>query len=163
MSRAVAASSVLCLVVAVLLLSACGQEVPPEPTIIRLPVEETPSPGLTCTATATPAETPASPTETPIPTSSPTSTPTPTLSAAPAPQAPSTTTSPSLEGRFVFQVASGGDIYLVNADGTGLTRLTEGMDPSWSPDGSKLAVARWTTPWGIYTINADGSGEKLLF
>jgi TolB protein len=68
-----------------------------------------------------------------------------------------------LEGRFVFQVASGGDIYVVNADGTGLIRLTEGMDPSWSPDGSKMAVARWTTPWGIYTINADGSGEKLLF
>jgi Tol biopolymer transport system component len=68
-----------------------------------------------------------------------------------------------LEGRFVFQVASGGEIYVVNADGTGLTRLTEGMDPSWSPDGSKLALARWTTPWGIYIINADGSNERLLF
>lgn len=163
MSRAVAASSVLCLVVAVLLLSACGQEVPPEPTIIRLPVEETPSPALTSTVTTTPTRTPVSPTEAPSPTSSPTSTPTPKLTAAPTPQAPSPTTRPSLEGRFVFQVASGGDIYVVNADGTGLIRLTEGMDPSWSPDGSKLAVARWTTPWGIYTINADGSGEKLLF
>src|SRR4030042_1139696 len=129
MSRAVAASSVLCLVVAVLLLSACGQEIPPEPTIIRLPVEEMPSPALTWTATAAPTGTPVSPAATPNPTSSPTSAPTPELSAGPAPQAPSTTTRPSLEGRFVFQVASGGDIYVVNADGTGLIRLAVGVGP----------------------------------
>jgi len=68
-----------------------------------------------------------------------------------------------LEGRFVFQVGSGGDIYAVNADGTGLRHLTQGMDPSWSPDGSQVVFARWTEPWGIYTINADGSNERLLF
>ena len=159
-SRA-AVISVLCLVAA-LLLSACGQDVPPEPTIIRLPTEEPESPTATRTATATPTVTPP-PAEAPDPTSTPTPTPTPTPPVATAPQVPSITTRPPLEGRFVFQVASGGDIYVVNADGTGLIHLTEGMDPSWSPDGSKLALARWTTPWGIYTINADGSNERLLF
>lgn len=161
MSRT-AVISVLCLVV-VLLLTACGQDVPPEPTIIRLPVEEPESPAPTSTATATPTVTPPPPAEAPDPTSTPTPTPTPRPPVAAVPQAPSTSMRPPLEGRFVFQVASGGDIYVVNADGTGLTRLTEGMDPSWSPDGSKLALARWTTPWGIYIINADGSNERLLF
>jgi TolB protein len=70
---------------------------------------------------------------------------------------------PELEGRFVFQVASGGDIYTVKADGSDLTRLTYGMDPSWSPDGRQIAFSRWTTPWGIYTVSRDGSNERLVF
>jgi TolB protein len=37
------------------------------------------------------------------------------------------------------------------------------MDPSWSPGGSQITFVRWTNPWGIYTINADGSNERLLF
>jgi len=68
-----------------------------------------------------------------------------------------------LQGDFVFQVASGGDIYTVNADGSDLMRLTDGMDPSWSPDGTQIAFSRWRPPWGIYIIDADGSGERVLF
>jgi TolB protein len=161
MNRAAAARWVLCLVVATVLLSACGQEVAPEPTIIPLPTRPQETPTSTSSATPVPTAT-----DTPVPTSTPTqSIPTavPEVTTAPRPQPSTPTPTPSLTGRFVFQVASGGAIYVVNADGTGLTHLTEGMDPNWSPDGSKLAVARWTTPWGIYTINADGSGEKLLF
>jgi len=37
------------------------------------------------------------------------------------------------------------------------------MDPVWSPDGSQVAFVRWTAPWGIYTMKADGTGERLLF
>jgi cell division septation protein DedD len=107
---------------------------------------------------------------TPTP-SPPTNTPTPTVTATPTPQsstnAPAATATPTptpeLEGRFVFQLATGGDIYVVGADGSNLTRLKTGMDPSWSPDGSQITFVRWTDLWGIYTINADGSNERLLF
>jgi len=74
-------------------------------------------------------------------------------------------TAPTLEftGKLVFQVCNGCDIYVINADGTGLRRLTDGMDPAWSPDGQKVAFARWRDPRGIYIIDEDGSNETLLF
>jgi len=66
-------------------------------------------------------------------------------------------------GKLVFQVCNGCDIYVINADGSGLRRLTDGMDPAWSPDGKKVAFARWRDPRGIYVIDEDGSNETLLF
>jgi dipeptidyl aminopeptidase/acylaminoacyl peptidase len=173
----------LCLLL--LLLTACGQATVPEAsdvygpmapsvvpegkataTMMPEPIAGSESPTSTPEPTATAAE----PTSTPTPEAvEPTQTPTPTTevtaapsvaAAAPAAEAASTT---GLQGRFVFQVASGGDIYTVNADGSDLTRLTTGMDPDWSPDGSQVTFSRWSQPWGIYAINADGSGEKLVF
>ncbi len=106
----------------------------------------------------------ASPTSTPTPTPlRPTDTPTATATPIPQPPAPTPTPISGLEGRFVFQVATGGDLYTVNADGSNLTRLATGMDPSWSPDGSQITFVRWTTPWGIYIIDEDRSNERLLF
>jgi hypothetical protein len=69
---------------------------------------------------------------------------------------------PPLEGRLVFQVRSGGDIYRINADGSGLQRLTDGLDPAWSPDGRRIALTRWRNPWGVYLINPDGTGEERV-
>jgi len=66
-------------------------------------------------------------------------------------------------GKLVFQVCNGCDIYVINADGSGLRRLTDGMDPAWSPDGQKVAFARWQDPRGIYVIDEDGRNETLLF
>jgi TolB protein len=68
-----------------------------------------------------------------------------------------------LTGKLVFQVCNGCGIYVINADGTGLRRLTDGMDPAWSPDGTKVAFARWRDPRGIYVIDEDGRNETLLF
>jgi dipeptidyl aminopeptidase/acylaminoacyl peptidase len=70
---------------------------------------------------------------------------------------------PEFTGKLVFQTCNGCDIYVINADGTGLRRLTDGMEPAWSPDGKKVAFARWRDPRGIYVIDEDGSNETLLF
>lgn len=69
---------------------------------------------------------------------------------------------PRLKGRLVLQASSGGDLYIVNADGSGLRRLTDGLDPAWSPDGTKIAFTRWRNPWGAYLISADGTGEQRI-
>jgi hypothetical protein len=68
-----------------------------------------------------------------------------------------------LAGKLVFQVCNGCDIYVINANGSGLRRLTDGLDPAWSPDGKKVAFARWRDPRGIYVIDEDGRNETLVF
>ena len=89
----------------------------------------------------------------------------PEVSAPPPPTATmaSPTAAPEFTGKLVFQVCNGCDIYVINADGTGLRRLTDGLDPAWSPDGTKVAFARWRDPRGIYVIDEDGSNETLVF
>jgi dipeptidyl aminopeptidase/acylaminoacyl peptidase len=62
----------------------------------------------------------------------------------------------------VFQTNPGGDIYLVNADGSGLRRLTDGMDPSLSPDGKRLALARWGAPHGVFVLDLQTGEERRV-
>ena len=61
-------------------------------------------------------------------------------------------------------------IFVVNADGTGLTRLTATQSwdvrATWSPDGSKIAFRRGAREVGadgdVWVMNADGSEQQQL-
>jgi len=55
-------------------------------------------------------------------------------------------------------------IYVINADGSGLRRLTiDGTHPAWSPDGSRIAFASERNGQSdIYVMNADGSQVQQL-
>lgn len=77
--------------------------------------------------------------------------------------------SPS-QDRIAFTWTTDGqvDLYLVNADGSGLIRLTNTPEdefrPAWSPDGTQLVydrdVADTTVVRDLFLINADGSGAR---
>jgi WD40-like Beta Propeller Repeat len=72
---------------------------------------------------------------------------------------------------FVSDRDAGRDLYVMGADGSTATRITDGYylsvdaEPAWSPDGSQLAFAS-TRPfndgWHIWLANADGSNLRQL-
>jgi dipeptidyl aminopeptidase/acylaminoacyl peptidase len=80
------------------------------------------------------------------------------------------------DGIFAGPMAPAPKIYVMNADGSGQTRLTSGttvdVSPSWSADGSKIVFSRAERtctptpdggqvcefPYQLYVMNGDGSG-----
>lgn len=92
-----------------------------------------------------------------------TPTPEPTLPADVAPARAS-----GLTGRIVSDNFE--DIFVMNADGTGLTQLTTDpgneFDGEWSPDGTKIVYRDSTRGINkddeIFVMNADGSGKTNL-
>ena len=67
-----------------------------------------------------------------------------------------------------------GNVYVINWDGTGLTRLTQGTSsgeirgfPRWSPSGTKLTYWDWfpvdSTTFDIYTMKANGNNPNRIF
>ena len=96
----------------------------------------------------------------------PTPTPTPTHTSTP-------TATLSLSGRIAFTSSRNDDldIHVMNADGTDITRLTDDVaydwNPSWSPDGSRIAFNSITGPrannnWDVYVMDADGDNIDRL-
>ena len=64
------------------------------------------------------------------------------------------------------------DIYLMSPDGSAQKNLTnrpanapandQFYRLAWSPDGSKIAMQRFTDSWDLYVMNADGTGVAAL-
>jgi Tol biopolymer transport system component len=74
------------------------------------------------------------------------------------------------QGKIAFWDFMSGQIYTVNADGSGLRQLThatggvQAMYPSFSPNGKLIAfaVGNPTHPWRIWVMHADGSHQRQL-
>lgn len=68
---------------------------------------------------------------------------------------------PGSNGKLAFYTQ--GDVWVMNADGTQPTRLTNNVntegDPAVSPDGSRIAYEFLR---GIWVMNADGTAKKML-
>jgi Tol biopolymer transport system component len=69
---------------------------------------------------------------------------------------------------FSAEVDGHRGIYVVNADGTNLRRLTQTKDydefaPAWSPDATQIVYQACPDGnWDIYIMNADGTGRRRL-
>ncbi|MBN1657000.1 MAG: PD40 domain-containing protein [Anaerolineae bacterium] len=125
---------------------------PVPPTDTPIPPTDTPAP--TPTATAIP------PTDTPAPTN------TPMPEVSPTPQAtntPKPTPKPKV-GKILMTSNrdSWDDIYVMNDDGSGLTKLTKRgkcYDATFTPDGQTIYFEHGNDLW---KMNADGSGQTNL-
>jgi Tol biopolymer transport system component len=59
------------------------------------------------------------------------------------------------------------EIFVMNADGTGLRKLTDNTAvdaaPSWSPDGAKIVfTSDRSGSFELYRMNADGSQQEMI-
>lgn len=71
--------------------------------------------------------------------------------------------------RYIRAMSTDGpfEVYVMNADGTGVTRLTDtsggNNDPVFSPDGSMIAFSSWRDKdEEIYVMNTDGTRQTNL-
>jgi Tol biopolymer transport system component len=59
------------------------------------------------------------------------------------------------------------EIFVMNANGTGLMKLTDNTAvdaaPSWSPDGSKIVfTSDRSGSFELYSMNSDGSQQQMI-
>ena len=90
-------------------------------------------------------------------------------SSAVVPTSANVVSTDSAQARIAFVSGRGGnnEIYTMNADGSGVTRLTDNpasdLDPAWSPDGSRILFeSSRDGNYELYAMNADGSGVTRL-
>jgi len=82
---------------------------------------------------------------------------------------PTIPTTPAAGSRIAFEsVRDGnGEIYVMDADGSNQTRLTNNPaddgSPAWSPDGSRIAFySDRDGNYEIYVMDADGSNQTRI-
>ena len=68
---------------------------------------------------------------------------------------------------FVSNADGDFEIYIMNADGSGLKKLTDNeendYDVKWSPDGSRLLFSSdRTEQWELYVMRTDGSDVRMI-
>jgi TolB protein len=70
----------------------------------------------------------------------------------------------------ISDMSQGLDVFIINADGTGLKNVTnspgDDLNQVWSPDGSQIAYVKISEDdswdWEIYSINTDGSNPTNI-
>ena len=73
-----------------------------------------------------------------------------------------------LSGKLVFEVDHGLSatrVMTANADGSGRSLLGPGFDPSWSPDGERIAFVRLSSSGSraaLHVMDSDGSNVREL-
>jgi len=61
---------------------------------------------------------------------------------------------------FYLLLPDGPAVWVMELDGSNLRQLTQGANPTWSPDGKQVA---YTDPTGaLWVINLDGTGARLI-
>lgn len=88
----------------------------------------------------------------------------PSAAATPAPKkaAPAKAAPVKSQGTIALMPATGGDILLLNPATGKLQRVTNGMDPAISPDGTKLAFTRLTPTPGMFVRDLKTGEERKV-